>query len=144
MTATPMPGYSDFAQTADNDVSSNFVDGRWESDAMNFGLGPMHMSFEPARMNFDNVTMDPEVMMAMHVDGGMGPSQNGPFVTGPEMSSSYGYRPVQAPLRTSSDPQIGSSAEIFYPSNGTYSGADAGAADLAAMFAAQDAWTVFQ
>jgi hypothetical protein len=171
MTATPMPEYNDFARTADTGVSSNFVEGPWDSHATNFGFESMQMSFEPTRMDFDNVAMDPALMMPMHVDGGMGSSQNGPFGTeprmspqnghfgtgpgmspqnghfgtGPGMSPSFDYRPVQAPLRTPPDPRDGSPA-IFYPPLGNYSGTDTGAAeaDLAAIFAAQDAWTGFQ
>ncbi|KAF2868896.1 hypothetical protein BDV95DRAFT_499090 [Massariosphaeria phaeospora] len=137
---TPMSGYEDFVKTAsdgtDNDGSPRFVLDPWAA----MSIGP----------DFDQMRIDPSLMMSMNMEINMGPTPDGILGMIPEMSPTQTFGAVQTPIQTPrmegsfSDLQIGSSASMFYPSNRQSSIADAGVPDLGAIIAAQDGWTVFR
>jgi hypothetical protein len=133
-----MSGYDDFVQTVQDHPQSepnpDFMMDPWNPMAMGSG--------------YDQMQIDPQLMMSMDMDMSMGPPSDGILSMMPGMSPTQPFAPVQTPFHTPpmdeafSDLQIGGSGTMFYPPHTHSPIADAGIPDLGGIVAAQDGWTV--
>ncbi|CAE7176537.1 hypothetical protein PTNB73_03025 [Pyrenophora teres f. teres] len=135
VSSTPMSGYDDFVRTV-RDQSDN--------DSPQYMMNPWNTI--PMDTGFDNMRLDPSLMLTMSMDMNMGQTQDAILSMIPEMSPTQTFQPVPTPRvdESFSDLQIGSSASMYYSPNRHSSIADAGIPDLGAIIAAQDGWTVFR
>ncbi|KAF2018419.1 transcription factor Cmr1 [Aaosphaeria arxii CBS 175.79] len=138
---TPMSGYEEFAQTVREPT---------DHDCIPPTYGFMDPWSMPVGNEFENMRIDPTMMMSMNIDMNMVPPTDPMLGILPEMSPPQGFGPVQTPLQTPrvdesfSDLQLGSSASMFYPNSRQSSITEDRVPDLGAIVAAQDGWTVFR